>query len=493
MKKKILIIGGGVSGLSAGIFAQMNGFDSEILEMHTITGGQCTAWKRKGYTFDYCLHWLVGSSFGAYYDIYRKTDVITPETKIIYSDIYLGLKDESGNDFVIYTDIDKWEKFLIDYAPEDARAIRKMCGNMRSASLLDSFDNAPGSRSIFEYISKVFTMLPALMVVSKYRKLSCTQYIDSLGLKNEKLKQNLGRIFGDGNFSSLALIMMIGWFHRKNAGYLIGGSLAIAERMTKKFLSLGGTLTTGKKAVKLNVNDGKVSSVILDDGSEKSADIVINTADLYSVMNTLLEGKYTPPEMQTAFDSWELFKPIVQVSIGVNKKIESKYNVMQIPASGRFIGSTQIKNTIGFMNYSFDPTMAPDGKTTLVVRFETPWNLWKDISDEKYTAEKEKIKQNVISILESEFPGITESIEETDVATPLTDIRYTGVRNGSYEGFLITPGTLTASLPNKIPALKNFYLAGQWLTPGGGLPPSIQSGKWVVQTICKDFKMKFNK
>jgi len=119
--------------------------------------------------------------------------------------------------------------------------------------------------------------------------------------------------------------------------------------------------------------------------------------------------------------------------------------------------------------------------------------LWKDISDEKYTAEKEKIKQDVISILESEFPGITASIEETDVATPLTDIRYTGVRNGSYEGFLITPGTFMASLPNKIPALKNFYLAGQWLTPGGGLPPSIQSGKWVVQTVCKDFKMKFQK
>ena len=39
MAKKIVIIGGGVAGLSAGIYASVNGFDAEIIEMHSITGG----------------------------------------------------------------------------------------------------------------------------------------------------------------------------------------------------------------------------------------------------------------------------------------------------------------------------------------------------------------------------------------------------------------------------------------------------------------------
>jgi thioredoxin reductase len=50
MKEKVIIIGGGVAGLSAGIYAAMNGFDTEILEMHMVAGGQCTAWEVKFHT-----------------------------------------------------------------------------------------------------------------------------------------------------------------------------------------------------------------------------------------------------------------------------------------------------------------------------------------------------------------------------------------------------------------------------------------------------------
>jgi hypothetical protein len=34
-------------------------------------------------------------------------------------------------------------------------------------------------------------------------------------------------------------------------------------------------------------------------------------------------------------------------------------------------------------------------------------------------------------------------------------------------------------------------MVGHWLFPGGGIPPSIQSGKWAIQMICKKEKVKF--
>jgi len=83
MNKKIVIIGGGVAGLSAGIYARLNEFETEIIEMHSITGGQCTAWERKGYRFDYCLHWLVGTRSGPFHDIWLETNVINNQVKII--------------------------------------------------------------------------------------------------------------------------------------------------------------------------------------------------------------------------------------------------------------------------------------------------------------------------------------------------------------------------------------------------------------------------
>ncbi|HEY4663265.1 MAG TPA: FAD/NAD(P)-binding protein, partial [Candidatus Humimicrobiaceae bacterium] len=63
--KKMLIIGAGVAGLSTGCYAQMNGYDSEIYEMHSTPGGVCTSWKRGDYLFDHCLHWVLGSNKGS--------------------------------------------------------------------------------------------------------------------------------------------------------------------------------------------------------------------------------------------------------------------------------------------------------------------------------------------------------------------------------------------------------------------------------------------
>ena len=54
----MVIIGAGVAGLVAGCYALMNGYRTQILEMHTLPGSVCTSWKRKGYTFDGCIHRL---------------------------------------------------------------------------------------------------------------------------------------------------------------------------------------------------------------------------------------------------------------------------------------------------------------------------------------------------------------------------------------------------------------------------------------------------
>jgi phytoene desaturase len=97
--KTVVIIGGGVAGLSAGIYSAMNGFNTEILEMHSVAGGQCTAWDRKGFRFDYCLHWLVGTSKDAFYDIWRETNVINDQTEIIDHDIHSKIIDKDGNEF----------------------------------------------------------------------------------------------------------------------------------------------------------------------------------------------------------------------------------------------------------------------------------------------------------------------------------------------------------------------------------------------------------
>ena len=91
--KKILIIGAGISGLSAGCYARMNGYDAEIYEMHNIPGGLCTSWKRGGYTFDGCVHWLMGSGKGSPFNRFWNELGVLEGTRFIDHEEFFRFED----------------------------------------------------------------------------------------------------------------------------------------------------------------------------------------------------------------------------------------------------------------------------------------------------------------------------------------------------------------------------------------------------------------
>ena len=491
MEKKILIIGGGVAGLSAGIYAKLNGFDAEIIEMHSITGGQCTAWTRKGYRFDYCLHWLVGTRKGPFNDIWRETNVLNDKVEIIDHEVHTKIFTDEGKEFIIYTNLNKWEDYLCRLAPEDTIKIKKMCTDMRKSAFLQPYSDPPGLRKVRNTIASLLNMMPVMILFIKYGRKSCNEYFRKLGFRNESLKYFLNSMYGSIDFSALGFIMMFAWFNQKNAGYLIGGSLPMAKRMTSRYNDLGGKLRTMSRVTKIVVENDIANGVILSDGTEIKADYVISAADGHSTIYDMLGGKYLNKKISNAYDNWELFTPIVQVSFGINRKIESEVPLETWIIKDQTIGRTKCSHGYSIMNYFFDPTMAPEGKSVIVMRFDSPWELWKDIGAGEYENEKEKIEKDAKAILEKRYPGINASIEICDVATPVTDVNYTGVWKGSYEGFLPTSKNLMDNLHPAIPGLKKFYMAGQWLFPGGGLPPAGQSGKWAIQYICREEKISF--
>ena len=205
----------------------------------------------------------------------------------------------------------------------------------------------------------------------------------------------------------------------------------------------------------------------------------------------MLEGKYLDKKIKKAYENWNLFTPIVQVSFGINKIIKSDVPAEMYMIKDQMIGRTKTISGYSVMNYSFDHTMAPENKSVIVMRFDSPWELWKDIDTKEYKNEKAQIEKDATALLEKRLPGISSDIEVCDVATPVTDVKYTGVWKGSYEGFMPSSKNLMNNLNMSIPGLKKFYMAGQWLFPGGGLPPAGQSGKWAIQYICKEEGMHF--
>ena len=115
---------------------------------------------------------------------------------------------------------------------------------------------------------------------------------------------------------------------------------------------------------------------------------------------------------------------------------------------------------------------------------------------ERYEAEKKEIAIKVIDQLERRLPSIAEQVEVVDVSTPMTVERYTGNWQGSQEGWLITTETLGMvmgkGMEKTLPGLDDFYMAGQWVEPGGGVPTVAASGRGVIKTICKKDGKKFS-
>ena len=489
MKSKIIIIGGGIAGLSAGVFGQKYGFETEIFEMHTVPGGQCTAWKRKGYMFDYCIAWLMGSSSGSMNTMWKQLGALSEDVPIINPEVFIRNVDNEGQEFLMYKDMQKWEAYLKSISPEDEEAISRMFSIIAKSSLSGDIEEIMKPKPLRRTLPmlKIFLrMLPAMILMIKYGKKSYGQFIKEMGFENEFLHYFLEKIYSDENFSAIAFLMMLSLFKDNNAGYPAGGSLNFVLRILNKYQKLGGTLSAGKRVKKILIEDGKAVGVELDDDTIHKSDYVIAACDLHTVIYDMLDGKYIPEDIKNAFENWPLFKPLVQVSFGIEKEIKEKQmmNNYLVPAT---IGATET-DSYSISNYSYDPAMAPEGKTTMVLRFQTPYEIWEHLKDNVYEKEKEKIKEDAIALLEKAYPGIKDFIEVVDVATPLTDIKYTGVYRAAYEGFMPTKSNMNKTINPLIKGLDNFILAGQWLFPGGGLPPSALSGKWAIEVFHKKEK-----
>jgi phytoene dehydrogenase-like protein len=146
--------------------------------------------------------------------------------------------------------------------------------------------------------------------------------------------------------------------------------------------------------------------------------------------------------------------------------------------------------------FNHDPTMAPSGKTSVVVNLPSDYEYWAALAEDRstYRAKKDEVARTVVDLLEQRFPGIAQDVEMVDVATPLTFERYTGNWKGSFEGWLLTPQnafTMMRPMRQTLPDLQNFYMCGQWVEPGGGLPTGVMSGRRLVQTICKEDRQPF--
>jgi phytoene dehydrogenase-like protein len=140
-----------------------------------------------------------------------------------------------------------------------------------------------------------------------------------------------------------------------------------------------------------------------------------------------------------------------------------------------------------------DPAFAPQGKTVLTSAIFTNYTYWKSLESNRdaYEAEKKKVTLAYLDALEQVWPGISADVEMVDVATPLTFERFTGNWTGSITGWKLTPRQAGIKMSRTLPGLDSFWMVGQWVYPGGGVPAGVSTAREVIWQLCKKDKRKF--
>lgn len=485
-KYSIIIIGAGIAGLSAGCYGQMNGYQTQIFEMHDKPGGVCTAWKRKGYTFDGCIHWLSGSALGTtMHNIWEELGAIQGR-KIVYHDVLKVIID-GDKKFVVYTDINRFENHLKQLAPVDARVIGEFARAVRHFIKFDPpFDKPYEWMGLKDYLK----MLPYLLDYTKYRKISVYEF--SKKFKDTFLRQMFPVVFPPELPMLLAILNLV-IMSRHEGGFPVGGSLAFAQAIEKRYIGLRGKIQYRSRVERILTDNNQAVGVRLADGREYFADIVISAADGHATIYDLLEGRYIDDKIRRSYNEFPLWKPLVYVSFGLNLDLTSEPPIVVVqPTKPLYIAGERIER-MSLMHYCFDPSLAPTGKSVLIVWINSNFANWQNLYADRpsYEAEKKQVVDRLGEELEGRFPGFLSHVEVVDVATPLTWIRYTGNWAGSYEGWLPTTKTFGVLMSKTLPGLKNFYMCGQWVEPGGGVPTAAVSGRNVIQIICKRDGIKF--
>ncbi len=99
--------------------------------MHNLLGGLCTAWKRRGYVIDGCIHWLVGSSPQSGLHRYWEEIGIAQGREFINMEEYMRYESADGRTLVFYTNVDRLETHLLQFSPQDAEPIREFIRGIR--------------------------------------------------------------------------------------------------------------------------------------------------------------------------------------------------------------------------------------------------------------------------------------------------------------------------------------------------------------------------
>lgn len=476
---RVVIVGGGVAGLSAGIYSAMSGHEVTVCERCDYVGGNLVGWHRRGYVIDNCIHWLTGTNPAT--DTYKMWcelgvlgDVAVKKLPALYT------FELSGERISLCRSLDELRDRMLKVSE---------CDRGRILSLIKAIKCVQGMCGIggegHDEPVSALSFISSVPCLVKYYKMSTGELARSF--QSPLLCGFLRSLLGE-DFSAIALIFVFAHFTGENADLPEGGSLAAAKRMERRFLSLGGIVRVKCEVARVICDGSRAVGVLLTSGERIDADYVVMGCDVKPMYERLLgralpralERRYSRKDMQR-FSSYQS-----AFAVPLEELPFSEDYIFELPRKYRGI---LMSDYLILREFSHEKTFSPSGCSVIQTLTFLSENASREFikmrreNPEGYRKKKRRLGEILEKVVAEHFPVLRGKLSLLDLWTPATYERYTGAEVGSYMSFLLPKSCLPTKVSSRIPGLKNVLLATQWQGLPGGLPTAAEYGRDAADKI----------
>ena len=525
---KIVIVGGGISGLISACLLAKGGVDVVLLEKNDSCGGLVSSFSQEGFIFDAGIRAIENA--GMMLPMLKELEIDLP---FLPSKVSLGIEhevidavsDESINDYELllkntYPQSKKDVERVISVIKDFNEYMKVLFGDQSPFYKDRKKDKKYFLTTFFPWIVK---FLRTGLAVMKMRQ-PVEEYLHSI-MSNESLFDIISQHF----FKNTPAFFAMSYFSLYTDYYYPKGGVGqLTKHLEDKVTQWGGSLVLNCDISRVDIQSKKVVDSV---GNSWEYEKLIWCADLRKLyervnidgISSTLVKKIT--KERTRILSHKGAESVFTLFLGVDEEPSFFQNISHghffYTPSKKGLGSTHrddlttllsgwhkgnkgevlawldtfcalntFEISIPALN---DPQTAPEGKTGVIISFLMDYDLVIKVEEDGWYGEfTSYVEDTLIHIFnDTIYPGIKEKVLFQSSSTPLSIERRVGSSQGAIVGWSFeSPVPIDAGMLNMkkavLTSLPDVYKAGQWTVSPAGLPTCIMTAKMVSDRVKRD-------
>lgn len=501
----VIVIGGGNGGLAtAASFACANK-KVILFEKHNIPGGCGTSFRRGRFEFEVALHQLshMGTEErpGELRKLFQEYGILDEIDWIQIKELY-RVNFPDGTGISLPTSREECQAHLARLFPEEKEGIdhfydvvyRFLDEANAFAAKSAASSGEPGS--LKKAIMK--TMFPKLYpTLAKYGLKSTQEVLDEC-FKSKKLQMAVSTYWcfmgmPPSRFPFSILAKCIGFYLEDKPFYLKGTSMMMNQAIAESIKKHGGVVKTSTAISKIIVENGIAKGVVDEFGNTYFAKRIVSNISPHATYGNLMEEKDIPLEARNYLKPYTVGISAITCFIGldctpeeIGFKTSFTLNYKTMDPNEGFEDAYKLlpeNDALVATCYTVDdPSISPKGTAVLTAGTLKYGEAWEKLSPEEYFKAKQEAGRRIVMRLEELYPGIKDHIEEMEIATPLTHMRYLGHPGGAIYGYEQDLNQSVFFFPQES-KIQNLEFASGWVNACGFGPNYTYADKLVKKML----------